>query len=114
MPRGFRVLSLRANRGLAGMPLATIAVLALFAAVVVGTTSCTGAAPHDPPPPPPVPLAPGTRPPASGTSVLSGAYVFSPMIGASTLSNELASVFRSPSDRDRVYVASTSTVVPRV
>ena len=73
MPRGFRVLSLRANRGLAGMPLATIAVLALFAAVAVGTTSCTGAAPHDPPPPPPVPLAPGTRPPASGTSVLSGA-----------------------------------------
>jgi hypothetical protein len=69
--RGCRVLSLRANRGRAGMPLATGAVLALFAAVAVGTTSCTGAAPHDPPPA--VPLAPRTRPPAPGTSVLTGA-----------------------------------------
>jgi len=44
--------------------------------------------------------------------VASAEYVFSPMIGASTLSNELASVFRSPSDRDRVYVASMSTAAP--
>ena len=40
--------------------------------------------------------------------------MFSPMIGASTLSKEFVSVFRSPSDRDRVYVASTSAVAPRV
>jgi hypothetical protein len=72
MLRGRRVLSLRANRGRAGMPLATGAVLALVAAVAVGTASCTGAAPHDPPSPA-VPLAPRTRPPASGTSVLTGA-----------------------------------------
>jgi len=53
------------------MSLATGTVLALFAAVAVGTTSCTGAAPHDPPPPP-ASLAPRTRPAASGTSVLTG------------------------------------------
>jgi hypothetical protein len=69
--RGWRVLSLRTNGGRAGMPLVTGTVLALFAAVAVGTTSCTGAASHDPQLPP-GPLAPRTRPPASGTSVLTG------------------------------------------
>ena len=72
MLRGCRLLSLRATRAHAGMPLATGVMLALFVAVAVGTTSCTGAAPHDPPPAA-VPLAPRTRPPASGTSVLTGA-----------------------------------------
>ena len=42
----------------------------VLAAVAVGTTACTGAAPHDPPPPPP--LAASTRLLAPATSVLSG------------------------------------------
>ena len=53
------------------MPLTAGAVLALLAAVTVGTTACTGAAVrHDPPAP--VRLAPRTRLPASATSILTG------------------------------------------
>jgi len=53
------------------VPLTAGAVLALLAAVTVGTTACAGAAVrHDLPAP--VRLAPRTRPPASATSILTG------------------------------------------
>jgi hypothetical protein len=71
--RGCHVLSLRTDRGRAGMPAAAGAVLTLCAAVAVGTASCSsavGAARHDPPVP--APPAPRTRLPTSATSVLSG------------------------------------------
>ena len=64
--RGFRT-----DGGRAGVPLTAGAVLALLAAVAVGTTACAGAAVrHDLPAP--VRLAPRTRPPASATSILTG------------------------------------------
>src|SRR5271157_349565 len=59
-----RMLRLRTDRGRAG------AVLMVFAAVVTGTTACTGAVQHDPPAP--VRLAARTRLPASAISVLTG------------------------------------------
>jgi hypothetical protein len=70
-----RVLGFRADRGRAGVPLRAGALLALVAAVTVGTTSCTAAAGHQPGAAyhdPPARLAPRTRLPASATSVLTG------------------------------------------
>jgi hypothetical protein len=92
---GCRVLSWRAGRVRAVMPPAAGVVLTLVAAVVVGTTSCTGAAPHDPAPP--VPLAPRTRSPASATSVLTGtADVIADEVAARLFASSPVVVVASP------------------
>jgi hypothetical protein len=69
-----RVLGFRTDSGRAGVPLRAAAMLALLAAVAVGTMSCSAAAPHDTGAQhdPPVPLAAHTRLPASAASVLTG------------------------------------------
>ena len=68
-----RVLGFRTDSGRAGVPLRPAAVLALLAAVAVGTMSCSAAPPHDAGAQhdPPV-LAAHTRLPASAASVLTG------------------------------------------
>jgi hypothetical protein len=77
------------------MPHAAGAVLALVAAVALGTTSCSGAARHDPAPP--VPLVPRTRPPASATSVLTGtADVIADGVAASLFASSPVVVVASP------------------
>ena len=89
------MLSWRTGRGRAAMPRAAGAVLTLVAAVAVGTTSCTGAAPHDPAPP--VPLAPRTRSPAAATSVLTGtADVIADEVAARLFASSPVVVVASP------------------
>ncbi len=89
------MLSWRTGRGRAVMPHAAGAVLALVAAVAVGTASCTGPAPHDPAPP--VPLAPRTRSPASATSVLTGtADVIADEVAARLFASSPVVVVASP------------------
>ena len=89
------MLSWRTGRGRAAMPRAAGAVLTLVAAVALGTTSCTGAAPHDPAPP--VPLAPRTRSPAAATSVLTGtADVIADEVAARLFASSPVVVVASP------------------
>jgi hypothetical protein len=91
---GCRVLSWRTG-GRAAMPRTAGALLTLVAAVAVGTTSCTGAAPHDPAPP--APLAPRTRSPAAATSVLTGtADVIADEVAAGLFASSPVVVVASP------------------